>query len=312
MLPYDALQGLPTFAATWLTIGNFDGIHLGHQQIIRAVVSGAHADGQPAIAITFDPHPATVLGGVSVPKITTQEEKTQQLQALGIDHVIYLPFTKELAALTAEDFMGKLHAQLRFTHLVTGFDFALGRGRSGNNDVLRQLGEKLGYGLTLVPALEIDGSIVSSTNIRNAILAGAFGSANSWLGRAYNLSGTVIHGDGRGRTINIPTSNVNFPLEKVAPAPGVYACVVQVGDGHHFAVSNIGYRPTFTENAPLPRLEAHLLDFSGDLYGQQMRVEFIQRIRPEIKFNGVQELIAQIQKDIIVARGTLQQECQTR
>ena len=312
MLPNDALQGLPNLAACWLTIGNFDGVHRGHQQIIHAVVSGARADGKPAVALTFDPHPATVLGGITVPKITTQAEKTQELQALGIDHVVYLPFTKELAALTAEEFMGMLHTQLHFTHLVTGFDFALGRGRSGNNDVLRLLGEQLGYGLTLVPALEIDGSIVSSTNIRNAILAGAFGSANSWLGRAYNLSGTVVHGDGRGRTINIPTSNVDFPLEKVAPAPGVYACVVQVGGKRHFAVSNIGYRPTFTDNAPLPRLEAHLLDFSGDLYGQQMRVEFIQRIRPEIKFNGVQELIAQIQKDIVVARATLLREWQTR
>jgi len=303
MANFAELPGIPTLPASWLTIGNFDGVHRGHQQIIRTLVDAALAEGVPSVALTFDPHPATVLAGVNIPRITTLEEKTTLLKEMGIDHVVVLPFTRKVAALDAADFMNTLHSKLHFQHIVTGFDFALGRGRAGTNEVLRGLGEKMGYAQTLVPALEVDGSVVSSTNIRNAILAGAFGSVTTWLGRAYDLRGPVVHGDGRGRTINIPTSSVQFPHEKVTPAPGVYACVVQVADQTHYAVANLGFRPTFTQGVVEPRLEAHILDFNQDVYGQQMSVQFIQRVRPEVKFASAQELIAQINKDILVTRG---------
>ena len=302
-MPLTAFENLPTLKASWLTIGIFDGVHRGHQHIMATLTQGAHASGVPAVAITFDPHPATILAGVPMPRLTTPEEKHQLLTNLGVDHVIVLPFNQHIANMGALEFITATHQRLHFSQLITGHDFALGRGREGNHTLISTIGQTLGFSQTLLSAIEEDGSVISSTNIRNAVTTGAFGSVTTWLGRPYNLSGPVVHGDGRGRTINIPTSNVNFPAEKVLPAPGVYACVVEVSGQTHYAVANFGFRPTFSQAAPQPRLEAHLLDFSGDLYGQHMQVEFIQRIRPEVKFNGVQELVTQINKDILVTRG---------
>lgn len=289
--------------ASWLTIGIFDGVHLGHQKIITTLTEGAHKDGLPSVALTFDPHPATILAGVSIPKLTTHAEKIELLNALGIDHIITLPFTSGLAGYSAKDFIQILRSHLHFKHLVTGFDFALGKNRQGNNEYLNDAGREFGFVHTAIPALEVEGTIVSSTFIRNAIMNGAISSATSRLGRYYNLAGMVVHGDGRGRTINVPTCNIDFPHEKVLPLPGVYACKVYIDGEEHLSVANFGFRPTFTHSTVEPRLEAHILDFDGDLYGKELDAHLVQRVRPEIKFANVQELIAQINKDILITRG---------
>lgn len=297
----DALQ----LDKSWITIGIFDGVHRGHQQIIKTLTEGARARGVPSVALTFDPHPATVLAGVNIPKITTVTEKAALLSQYGVDHIITLPFTHEVAAMSAEAFIGKLKQHLGIESLVTGFDFALGRNRSGNNDVLNELGTIYGYKHQAIEALADEGTIISSTFIRNAISNGSVTSANSMLGRHYSLSGAVVHGDGRGRTINVPTCNIELPSEKITPMPGVYACLAKIGQNKHKSVANFGFRPTFTPGALTPRLEVHILDFDGDLYGQTLEIEFVQRVRPEVKFTNVQELIAQINKDILVTRTVL-------
>jgi len=291
--------------ASWLTIGIFDGVHLGHQKIIKTLTEGASQKNVPSVALTFDPHPATVLAGAVIPKLTTQTEKLKILNDLGVDIVITLPFTPEIANLPALDFITMLRNRLNFTYLVTGFDFALGKNRQGNNEYLNAIGNEMGFQHSAIPALEKEGNIISSTSIRNAIMNGAISSASSRMGRYYNLSGTVVHGDGRGRTIKIPTCNVDFPQEKVLPMPGVYACKVLFDGKSYDSVANFGFRPTFTNSEVQPRLEAHILDFDGDLYGKTLDVQFVQRVRPEVKFSSVQELIAQINKDILVTREIL-------
>jgi riboflavin kinase/FMN adenylyltransferase len=289
----------------WLTIGVFDGIHRGHQEIIRRLTAGAHDDGVPAVVLTFHPHPALVLAGRDIPSLTTPEERTALLFNLGVDAVINQYFTHELAEHSAEDFMADLKRHLGLKKLLIGYDFALGKNRAGNFERLTQIGLQLGYQVSQVEPVRSQENVISSTLIRQAVAQGDVRLAANKLGRPYSMSGAIIPGDGRGRTIGIPTANVDIPQGKALPLNGVYACWGWLGDQKHRAVVNIGLRPTFTTGEVLPRVEAHLLDYDSDLYGQQLTLEFIERLRDEQKFPSIEALITQIKTDIQIARDLL-------
>ena len=302
----------------WLTIGIFDGVHRGHLEILRPLVTGAHAAGEPAVVLTFTPHPAVVLGGKTDFKcLTTPDERLALLESLGVDVVITQTFSRELADQTAGEFMRHVARSLGLRRLFIGYDTALGRGREGDAARLTGIGKELGYTVQGIPPLSDELGVISSTRIRRSIAAGNVSAAAGDLGRYYDLTGPVIHGDGRGHRINVPTANIQVPDGKIIPANGIYACWAWLeplrlesgqgsGEGKkHLAATNVGVRPTFTPDLPAPAIEAHILDFNRDLYGQQVRLEFVEYLRPEEKFSSVQALVEQIQADIDLTREIL-------
>jgi len=288
---------------SWVTIGSFDGVHLGHQAIIRRLVDGAHAQGLLAVIITFFPHPSKVLRGNGSPfYLTTPEERAEILAGLQVDLAVTLPFNKELASLTADEFIRLLSEHLNLKRLLVGHDFALGRGREGNFEVLGKLGQKYHYLLEGQSPLLVAGELVSSSRIRELISQGNVARAAEYLGRRFAVKGKVVPGDGRGRTIGIPTANLEIWGELLLPARGVYATLAHIGSIEIPSVTNIGIRPTFENQSPQPRVETHLLNFNRDLYGTILQLEFIDFLRPEQRFPSVQALVGQIQTDIKHAR----------
>ncbi|PIV26741.1 MAG: bifunctional riboflavin kinase/FMN adenylyltransferase [Anaerolineae bacterium CG03_land_8_20_14_0_80_58_20] len=290
---------------TWLTIGVFDGVHRGHQAILRQLAAGAHANGAPAVLLTFDPHPAVVLSGRDLKLLTTPDERADLASALGLEAVITHPFDRAVSGMSARDFMALLKKRLGLSRLLIGYDFALGKGREGNAGRLSELGRELGYSVSVVEAVSDESGVISSTEIRKLVSLGNAGAAANLLGRPYALSGPVIHGDGRGRRINIPTANIHYPESKLLPANGIYACRARLGADLFAAVVNIGFNPTFTPDKRTANVEAHILDFDRDLYGEQVTLEFIARLRDEAKFDSVDALLAQIHADIEKTRKIL-------
>lgn len=292
---------------SWLTIGTFDGLHLGHQLILQKLTSGAHSEGVPAVVLTFHPHPAAVLRGrKGAFYLTTPEERATLLAEAGVDVVITHPFTPEVAKQSAKEFIRRLHNHLKMHRLCVGHDFALGHGREGTLPVLAALGTVYGYQLEISPPVELDNQVVSSSLIRNGLADGDLEKVNRLLGRPYQLSGTVVHGDGRGRRIGIPTANLLIWQERLIPRSGVYACIARVGDRTWMAVVNIGFRPTFEMKLEAPQVEAHLLDFTDDLYHQRIELSFIRHLREERRFPGIEQLVNQIHTDINLAREILE------
>jgi riboflavin kinase/FMN adenylyltransferase len=300
-----SLDGLD-LDSSWLSIGTFDGVHLGHQAIIQKLIGGARQQNLPAVVLTFFPHPAMVLNKRDQANfLTSPEERAALLGSLGVDIVITYPFSIEVSRLSAEDFVDLLYQRLHFEELVVGYDFALGKGREGNVQKLTEIGERGGFQVQAIQAIRYKGEIVSSSRIREAIVQGRMGDATELLGRRFSLSGEVVPGDGRGRVINIPTANLAIWPEKAIPKVGVYVCVARVDNLERGAVTNIGVRPTFENSAVPVRVETHLLDYDGDLYGKMVELEFVDRIRDEMRFNGVEELVGQIHRDIDKAEATL-------
>jgi riboflavin kinase/FMN adenylyltransferase len=298
VIQYPSLDGLD-LQSTWLTIGIFDGLHLGHRTLLARLVDGAHAENCQAVVLTFTPHPAIVLGGRADFKcLTTPEERAALLGDLGVDAVITQTFDRDFADQTAEDFMRRVARTLGLRRLVIGYDTALGRGREGNAARLTELGQSLVYEVETVEPVRQKEAIISSSAIRSQVRAGAVAEAAHLLGRWYALSGRVVHGDGRGRHINIPTANIDYPDEKLIPANGIYATWAWVGGERYPAATNIGINPTFTPEKQTPNIEAHLLDFHRDLYGQEIKLEFVARLRDEMKFPSVEALVKQIHEDI--------------
>ena len=311
-------QGLPGVAAgmehvrglerlhlegSTLTIGSFDGVHLGHQALIRALVGSARQVHLPAVVLTFYPHPSVVLRGRKPAfYITTPDEKAALLGELGIDYVVTQSFDRELAAVTADAFLDWAQAHLAFRDLWVGEDFALGFRRQGNVPFLEQAGAARGFGLHILSPVLIGGEVVSSTRVREALRSGDVARAASYLGRPFVVPGKVVQGAGRGRSLSIPTANLSVWEERACPGSGVYACRAQVEGRHWMAVANIGFRPTFEGDGRVPVVEAHLLEFEGDLYGKEMRLTFIERLRDERRFAGPEALLEQIQRDILRAR----------
>jgi len=292
---------------SWLTVGVFDGVHRGHQEIIKKLTTGAHANDAPAVVLTFDPHPASVLSGQEIKCLTLPDERADLLGKLGVDVVITEQFTRELSTVTAYDFMLRLTHQLRLQHLLIGYDFALGKGREGNATRLTEIGSELGYTVEVVPALSEESGVISSTEIRKLIEIGNVAEATRLLGHPYSLHGPVIHGDGRGRTINVPTANIAYSHQKMIPAKGIYACWAFLNEQSYRAAINIGTNPTFTPNKEIPNVEAYLLDFRRELYGEDVRLEFVARLRDELKFNSVDVLVKQIWKDVEETKRILQE-----
>jgi riboflavin kinase/FMN adenylyltransferase len=289
----------------WLTIGVFDGIHRGHREIIRKLVTEAHANHEPAVLLTFDPHPASVLSGQEIKCLTTPEERAELLGSLGVDIVITQRFTRDLATATASEYMSQLKQTLDLKHLLVGYDFALGKGREGSPNRLAEIGRDLGYSVEIIHALSDESGVISSTEIRKLVATGNVSEAAKLLGYRYPLVGDVIRGAGRGRTINFPTANIDYPQQKATPANGIYACWAYLGDEKFMAATNIGFNPTFTPERQTPSLEAYLLDFDRDIYGQRVKLEFVSRIRNELRFNSVEALIWKIQEDVEKTREML-------
>ncbi len=301
MVHHRSLAGI-SLPASWLTIGVFDGVHRGHQEILNRLTAGAHRMGVPAVVLTFDPHPARVLGGRDLKSLTTPDERAELLGAAGVDFVITHPFTIEVAGLSAQEFMQRIRDALGLQHLLMGYDFALGRGREGNAGRLEEIGRLLGYTVEVVEAVGDESGVISSTEIRKLISIGDVAEAHKLLGHAYSLRGRVVHGDGRGRRINTPTANLLLPPEKMVPANGVYACRTRTAEGEKTAVTNIGVRPTFFPADQPASVETHILDFDRELYGEEIELEFIARLRDEMKFPSVEALVGQIRRDIERAR----------
>lgn len=285
--------------SSWVTIGSFDGVHRGHQEILSGLTVGAHAVGAPAVLLTFHPHPKVVLRDLKDPfYLTTPEERAALAAELGIDLVITYPFDRQTAAMSAHNFMALLKKHLALEQLWVGYDFALGHQREGDVNMLRVLGETLNYRVHVTPPVKVDGQVVSSSHIRRLLLEGQVEQASKMLGRPYRLDGPVIRGDGRGRMIGIPTANLAIPVEKICPAVGVYACRAVVEGKVFAAATNIGVRPTFDGKDRTTHVEAHLLDVDEDLYGREIQLHFIARLRGEIRFPSIEALVSQIRQDI--------------
>ena len=305
MQHYRSLEDV-SFINSWLTIGVFDGVHRGHQEILANLTAGAHENGAPAVVLTFWPHPAVVLGKrYDLKCLTTPEERADLLGELGVDAVITQPFTPDFAGLSAWDFMRLASRRLGLRSLWIGYDFALGHNREGNLERLTEIGEEFGYQVQAIGPVKNGENVISSSLIRQRIRSGEVARAADNLGRFYTLSGPVVHGDGRGRRINVPTANIDYPQDKVIPANGVYACWAWVGGERHPAAINIGINPTFTPDKRTSNVEAHLLDFDRNLYGQELKLEFVQYLRAELKFDSVEALLEQIDADIVQTREIL-------
>ena len=289
-----------------VTIGVFDGVHLGHQGLIRDLVESARAVLRQAIAVTFFPHPDKVLDTTSERYyLTTPEERAELLLAQGLDYVVTLPFDENMRQLSASTFVDRLIQSLRMRELWVGSDFALGFQRQGDVEFLRAQGSSRGFVVNAVELVSTGDKrkLISSSRIRERLRQGEVGKARDMLGRAYALEGTVVAGDGRGRTIGVPTANLAVWDEQIVPAKGVYATWVRLGDDRYMAATNIGQRPTF--GGDKVTIEAHLLDFSGDIYGEKVELRFEQRLRAEQRFGGLEDLLAQIDRDIAAARRIL-------
>lgn len=283
---------------SWMTIGVFDGVHRGHQQIIKKLTAGAHKDGAPAVVLTFEPHPASVLTANEIKCLTLPDERANLLGQLNVDVVVTERFTRDLSTVTAYDFMSGLKHRTGLQNLLIGYDFALGRGREGNAARLTEIGRELGYTVEVVSALGDESGVISSTEIRKLIATGNVAEAARLLGRPYSLHGPVVHGDARGRTINVPTANIGYSHDKMIPANGIYACWAYLNGEKHCAAINIGINPTFTPDKQIPNVEAHILDFQREIYGEDVRLEFVARLRDELRFASVDHLLEQIWKDI--------------
>jgi riboflavin kinase / FMN adenylyltransferase len=292
-----------------VTVGNFDGIHLGHQAILRTVVSRARELSGEAVVYTFDPHPRKVLRPDSAPGLlTTLDQKVELLEGHGVDALIVEPFTLDFARTDAETFIREcLHRRLRPVEVYVGYDFHFGRDRSGSMRLLTELGPRLGFAVTIIPEVTVDEGDVNSTRIRRLLSDGLPELAARMLGRPYAVRGTIVRGDERGRTLGFPTANLD-PESEVLPAPGVYAGTLRLldagdppADTRLPVVTNVGRRPTF-ERGERVLAEAHVLDWSGDLYGRRVELSFPIWLRAERKFPGVDALRAQIAADADEAR----------
>jgi riboflavin kinase / FMN adenylyltransferase len=287
-----------------VTIGTFDGVHLGHGTILNKLKEIANEVGGETVLLTFYPHPRMVLypDDHGLELLTSQEEKADLLKQFGLDHLVILPFTAEFSRKPAFEYVRDLLVSGMQTHtLVIGYDHRFGRNREGNHATLVDLSDSFGYRVVEIPAQQIDAAEISSTKIRKALQIGDVEMAQKLLGYHYTISGTVVTGDGRGRTIGFPTANIqaNFAY-KLIPFNGVYAARCVVDNLEYNAVINIGIRPTFHEGSER-KIEAHILDFSGDLYNKSISLRFVSRIRSEQKFGSIVELTEQIKTDIAIA-----------
>ncbi|MBI2930906.1 MAG: bifunctional riboflavin kinase/FAD synthetase [Planctomycetes bacterium] len=295
----------PRLAGSVVTWGVFDGVHRGHRQVLATLTSWARERGAPAVVVTFDRHPAEVLRGIEVPLVCPLEERLDLIGGCGVDVTLVLSFTKAFAQNTAEGFVAEIIVgRVRAKAILLGHDSHFGKDRAGDYDFLKGIGERLGVEVRACEPLLHRGRPMSSSLVREAVAAGRLDEASELLGRPFSLHGVVVAGDGRGRSIGVPTANLEL-RHKVRPPGGVYAVWVLTGGGTWPGVANIGTRPTFIAGGS-ENVEVHLLDYSGEaLYGRELEVRFVARLRDERKFAGVEDLRRQIREDIAAARALL-------
>lgn len=294
--PEPGLPRLPRGAA--ITVGTFDGVHRGHRAVLDELRRHAAAEGRPAVVVTFRPHPLRIVRPEAAPPLlTTPVEKKEALAETGVDYAVFLPFTRAMARLTPRQFVEEiLIRRLQLAHLIVGYDHSLGRDRSGSIDTLRELGAELGFAVDVVHAVQVEGAAVSSTRIRRALREGDVLAAATALGRPYSIRGTVVHGDGRGRSLGFPTANIHVgDPDKLLPLEGIYAVRAMLREGSADGVLHLGPRPTF-RGAP-PTIELHLFDFDRSIYGEEVRVDFCERLREIRAFDSVDELVAAMRAD---------------
>jgi riboflavin kinase/FMN adenylyltransferase len=287
-----------------LAVGVFDGVHLGHKALLARLLERAGELDLASGVVTFDPHPLKVLSpetGLSF--LSDLEQRKALLRDEGVDTVIVLPFTPELASLSAARFVGLLKRYLRLKELVIGPGFTLGRDREGNADALRALGEDLGFTVSVVPAVKVNGDTVSSTAIREALAGGDLKKVRRLIGRPFSLRGRVVHGDSRGTKLDFPTANLDLDPEQALPAEGVYATWAYLDERACQSMTNIGRRPTF--GGQRREVEVYLLDYQGDLYGRELKIDIIERLRGERQFDTAQALKSQIAADVERGRAVL-------
>ena len=296
------------FRAGAVSIGNFDGVHRGHAALVSRLCQMANSLGGPAVAVTFDPAPAAILrpGGVP-PQLTTIERRTQLLQQCGVDQVVVCKTDRELLSQTPEEFFSRLViGDLAALGMVEGPNFFFGRNRAGDTQLLGKLCEASGINLEIVEPQSDAATIISSTRVRELLVAGCIDDANHLLTAPYRLKGTVVRGAARGREIGFPTANL-ADVATLVPGPGVYACQALLGNGQSFAAAtHIGPNPTFGDDGV--KIEVHLLDFERDLYGSDLDVDFVARVRGVVKFDSTTDLIHQLHRDIAVIRTRLSQK----
>ena len=305
IIDFGTLKPLPD-QDSCITIGNFDGVHLGHQAIITQMVREAEIKNRPVIVVTFFPNPYAFF---NAPReafyLSTPGEKEQQLLSLGVDRVFTFRFNQEFANLTAEGFISELKKKLGLGVLVVGEDFALGKNRQGTIPVLNKLGRRFAFSVETISQVKASDREISSTMIRRVLDNGAVAEAAEHLGRPYQVAGLVTHGSDRGSKIGLPTANLDFWPQKKLPAVGVYATLVYLNDQVLHGITNIGYRPTFEDQQQV-NIETHILDFEGNIYGEKMSLAFIDKLRDEQKFSGVDAFLAQIERDTAQARRIFQ------
>jgi riboflavin kinase/FMN adenylyltransferase len=293
------------FRGSFVTIGNFDGVHLSHQFICRKLATEARNAGAKSLVITFDPHPKMVLHPEIRPfyLITTLEERLQILGKCGIDGTLVIPFSPDYSRITAEEFVrGFLHKKLAIKKIIVGHDYTFGQGKKGNSDYLISAGRELGFAVEVIDAFKVGENVVSSTLIRNLIIKGDFKTVTNLLGRWYNVAGIVVSGHGRGVELGFPTANID-PEKELLPPAGIYAAFADVEGKRYMAALNIGEKPTFADYTFT--FEAHLLDFSGDLRGKRLDIHFVEKLRDIIKFDSPEKLKKQIAADIEKTRKIL-------
>ncbi|MEJ2614103.1 MAG: bifunctional riboflavin kinase/FAD synthetase [Ignavibacteriaceae bacterium] len=284
---------------TFVTIGSFDGIHLGHREIINRINEKASQNGGRSFLITFDPHPRSVLSkNADVKILTTLREKSILLDALGIQNLMVIKFTKDFSQISADDFvLNYVMKSIGLKEIVIGHDHHFGKGRSGNETTLRKLGKENNFDVSIVGAYKLNDKIISSSEIRSSLINGNIKLVNTFLGRYYSFSGYVIEGDKRGRALGFPTANITLEDEqKLLPALGVYAVEFLVDGNKFFGLLSVGKRPTFYEDGKIIP-EVYIYDFNRDIYGKFVTVNIVEMIRGEIKYNSAGELIEQMNKD---------------
>jgi riboflavin kinase/FMN adenylyltransferase len=294
---WNALDAFPTGRGpVCATIGNFDGVHLGHQAILASVIAAAKGRSATSLLITFDPHPLAVVAPTRGPKLLqTRRQKLETLEATGLDGILILPFDRELASLTGEDFFGAfLSSRIRFATVHVGSTFRFGRARGGDIRLLQTIGAELAFTVVSVPPVTVEGETVSSSAVRSAIELGDVGRARAHLGRPFSITGEVVHGDGRGRAIGFPTANLAVDNETI-PRRGVYITETGVFGSRFPSITNVGVRPTF--GGTTLAVESHLLDVHEDLYGEHVEARFLARLRDEAKFADAAELADQLARD---------------
>jgi riboflavin kinase / FMN adenylyltransferase len=290
-----------------ITLGTFDGLHLGHQQIVDTVIQKSRKSGGRSFLITFDPHPRKVIPGRNDVKIlSTLEEKEIILEQLGLENLFVINFTTEFSKQSPEEFVKKyLVDGIGLKEIVIGHDHHFGKERDGNFELLQNLGRNFNFAVTLIPEFSVEGETVSSTKIRNALLSGDVVKAGKMLGRKYSFNGKIVRGDGRGRKLGFPTANLSTGNEdKLIPAKGIYAAECIVENEKHFGLLSLGSRPTFHKDGDIIP-EFYIFDFDRDIYDKTMQVNLVERIRDEEKYNSVDELIIQMKKDEVKGKEIL-------